>query len=278
MYPQSEVQLCESVRKCSRLHDSKCEFSSQAASKDVPAGGSSSRRAKLQDVQQEWYHKRQQQATKLMNEILNERPQLATLVADSTVTGTLGETRKLKYRTTSPSSRTHTGKKVGQRIASARINRQVSPATAGDRKYRIAEAWLEQHRSEPERDGEHIMKVTIDTCTRVVDPKDLVDTGNARTKPIPTPRRVTQKTQDAEKEEDEDYDDRPYTDLVKVQRPEVTRQDRHGRPEPKTYTARLSQLQQQHSDTGCTDMTRESLERLYGKSVHIVFCIRIATR
>ena len=249
------------ITKCSER-----EFPLQAASKDVPAGGSSSRRAKLQTAHQEWYHKRQQQATKLMNEMLNERPQLSTLPPDATVVMTTGGTRQPKHRTISPASRSRPGKKkIGQRIASARKDRQMSPASAGDRKYRIAEAWLEQHRSEAERDGQDVMRVTVNTRTRVIDTKDMPPDTDARTRPVAAPR-TAQRTE-GEEEVDEDYDDRPYTDLVKVQRPEVTRQDRLGRPQPKTYTARLSQLQPRHSDTSRTDVTRESLERLYGKCV-----------
>ena len=144
------------------LVHSKCELLLQAACRDVPAGGSSGRHAKLRGVQQESYHKRQRDATKLMNEILNERPQLVTKVADPTVDKTMGETRKIKQRNASPSTRGRTGMKAGHRITSARRHRLVSPATAGDRKHRIAEAWLEQHGSESERDQhQDVMKVNF---------------------------------------------------------------------------------------------------------------------
>ena len=199
-----------------------------------------------------------------MNEILNERPQLT--VADSTVGNTPREPRKIKQRTTSPFTRVRTGKKAGQRIASAPRNRQVSPATAGNRKHRIAEAWLEQHGSESGRD-EHrdVMKVTVDTRTRVIDPKDLGDVAEQTPTTLRRPHRTIEV----------DDDVRPYTDLVNVQRPETTRQERRGRPEPRSYAARLSQLQPRYVDTGRTDhATRESLERLYGES-GCGWCLRV---
>ena len=97
-------------------------------------------------------------------------------------------------------------------------------------------------------------KVTVDTRTRVVHPRDLGVVAET-----PTTLRRLQRAVEV------DDDARPYTDLVNVQHPETTRQERRGRPEPKTYAARLSQLQPRHGE--CADhATRESLERLYGES------------
>ena len=78
-------------------------------------------------------------------------------------------------------------------------------------------------------------------------------------KPVPSPRKTLEK----EPEQPKTVPVKPYTEVVKVQRPEVTRGDRQ-RSKPKPYVERLAETKPESSKKQ-DPASIKAQQRLYGK-------------
>lgn len=199
---------------------------------------------KKKDRKQEYAEKRLELATKLMSEILGDHPSLPQQPA-------LGQMsmRRMRSRDTSPvSAREATPKRqarpVGHRDTPHRsVTRQQHNYTYT--RPAPVDAWnLDEDRTE----------VSAEEYMSLRDSHDIDAQKERAPEKMPTGNR-----EEADKES-KPYKPKPYTQIVRVQRPEITRNKQANIPQ--TYRERLSEMK---SETPRTPNTPKSQQRLYGE-------------
>ncbi len=205
---------------------------------------------------QEAIHRRQTMASQLMGEMLAERPSLPSPPPPSHSDTSPTRTKKTPGLATAKGIK---GKTVIRKVAAkGHPDTSIHDGTQPFDLDRMA-IYPEDYMDIGNEDQ------GLDTRTRVLHQKSVEPLPRS----APKRRPVSEETETkSEKVVVRPYKPRPYTDLVRLQRPESTRSAK-PRNRPQTYQQQLGQMQQKPATPRSTGSLRAQ-QRLYGKYISTI--------